>query len=345
MKGKHHIVIESPRLKYEFDIKRNITIIQGESATGKTTLIELLSDYQIGGGNSPIRIEADVPCVVLGGVGDRWESVLESITDSIVFIDEENHYIRSKEFAKAVQESSNYFVLITREALPALPYSVQEIYGIRTSGKFHFPEKVYHEFYPIYGDVHLIARSDKSGMKMITEDSDSGNQFFSSFFRLNKNCIGAGGNSKIYAVLRAQDKNQLLCVVADGAAFGAFISRVLEYAKQRERIILYLPESFEWLLLKAGVISDKDLVKILETPESFIESSEYMSWEQFFTELLEERTKNDALRRYQKSELRPYYLGRSIKAKVLRILPDELRKCLENEEKCNQNADAGKETD
>ena len=37
MKGKHHIIIESARLKYEFDIRRNITIIQGDSATGKTT--------------------------------------------------------------------------------------------------------------------------------------------------------------------------------------------------------------------------------------------------------------------------------------------------------------------
>ena len=44
MKGKHHIIIESARLKYEFDIKRNITIIQGDSATGKSTLIDLISD-------------------------------------------------------------------------------------------------------------------------------------------------------------------------------------------------------------------------------------------------------------------------------------------------------------
>ena len=45
MKGKHHIVIESDNLKYEFDIKRNITVIQGESGTGKTTLIELLGEH------------------------------------------------------------------------------------------------------------------------------------------------------------------------------------------------------------------------------------------------------------------------------------------------------------
>ena len=87
MKGKHHIIIESARLKYEFDIKRNITIIQGDSATGKSTLIDLISDFQNEREKSPVRIESDVPCEVLTGAGDRWRAVLELITDSIVFID------------------------------------------------------------------------------------------------------------------------------------------------------------------------------------------------------------------------------------------------------------------
>ena len=42
MRGKHRIVIKNNRLHYEFEIKRNITIIQGNSATGKTTLINML---------------------------------------------------------------------------------------------------------------------------------------------------------------------------------------------------------------------------------------------------------------------------------------------------------------
>ena len=69
MKGLHKVIVQNNRLHYEFDIKRNITIIQGNSATGKTTLTD------------------------------------------------------------------NYYVLITRENLYNLPYSVEEIYGIRTSGR------------------------------------------------------------------------------------------------------------------------------------------------------------------------------------------------------------------
>jgi hypothetical protein len=72
-------------------------------------------------------------------------------------------------------------VLITREPLPELPYSIQEIYGIRTTGKYHFPEKIYYEFYPIYDGVSGEAADGKAEKKMITEDSGSGNRFFRSF--------------------------------------------------------------------------------------------------------------------------------------------------------------------
>lgn len=42
MKGKYKVIVRNNKLHYEFEIKRNITIIQGDSATGKTTLINML---------------------------------------------------------------------------------------------------------------------------------------------------------------------------------------------------------------------------------------------------------------------------------------------------------------
>ena len=39
MKGKKRVIIQNNRVHYEFVIKRNITIIQGDSASGKTTLV------------------------------------------------------------------------------------------------------------------------------------------------------------------------------------------------------------------------------------------------------------------------------------------------------------------
>lgn len=52
--------------------------------------------------------------------------------------------------------SDNYFVLITRENLYNLPYSVEEIYGMHSSGKYQNTKKVYQEIYRIYSNNSLF---------------------------------------------------------------------------------------------------------------------------------------------------------------------------------------------
>lgn len=42
MKGSYEVIVQSRRLQYKFVIRRNITIIKGNSATGKTTLLEMI---------------------------------------------------------------------------------------------------------------------------------------------------------------------------------------------------------------------------------------------------------------------------------------------------------------
>ena len=39
MKGKHKIEVRSKRIVFTIELERNITILRGDSATGKTTLI------------------------------------------------------------------------------------------------------------------------------------------------------------------------------------------------------------------------------------------------------------------------------------------------------------------
>ena len=143
MKGKHKIVVKNNRLQYEFIIKRNITIIQGDSATGKTTLINMLRQAENLGESSGIDVISDAPCKILEG--SNWKIILENSAGNIFFTDEENSFINTEEFASMVKKSDNYFVLITRENLYNLPYSVDEIYGLHESGKYHDTRKVYQQ--------------------------------------------------------------------------------------------------------------------------------------------------------------------------------------------------------
>ena len=124
MKGSYKIVVQNSKVRYDFVIRRNITIIRGDSATGKTTLVELIREYYEDGDESGIVL-----------AGRDWEAVLATKKDSILFIDEGNRFVHSKEFAKAIQKTDNYYVIVTREGAESLPYSVEEIYGIRESGK------------------------------------------------------------------------------------------------------------------------------------------------------------------------------------------------------------------
>ena len=44
MKGIQHIEVSNRKVKFKLDLIRNITIIRGESGTGKTTLYNMISD-------------------------------------------------------------------------------------------------------------------------------------------------------------------------------------------------------------------------------------------------------------------------------------------------------------
>ncbi|HIV38649.1 MAG TPA: translation initiation factor 2 [Candidatus Blautia stercorigallinarum] len=311
MKGKYKIIINNNRLHYEFEIKRNITIIRGDSATGKTTLINMLRQAENLGASSGIDVVCEVPCRVLEGA--NWKLILENSSKTIFFTDEENAFIDTEEFAAAVRNSDNYYVLITRENLYTLPYSVEEIYGIHSSGKYHDTRRIYNQMYQIYSDYQRLPIVPE---KIITEDSNSGFDFFKAVGEERKiSCESADGKSNIFHSLERIGKESV-CVIADGAAIGPEMDRLYKYAVQKKNIHLYFPESFEWLILQSGLIQGKDIQAILEHPEDYIDSREYFSWERFFTSLLIDRTKDSYLR-YSKAKLNETYLHGKNKEVIL----------------------------
>lgn len=320
MKGRYSITVENKRLRYDLEIKRNITIIRGDSATGKTTLINMLLNYQRSGEASGVSVRSSCPLVV--AEEDDWQYRISSHPGSIVFVDECNHFIVTEDFAKTVKESDNYFVLILRDDLPNLPYSIEEIYGLRTSEKYAGLKKVYHELYNLYGSM------DKGslclGDKVITEDSNSGHEFFSHLYSNKKlNVISANGKSNIAKLLKSCKDEQVL-VIGDGAAFGSEMEAVMRYVDKSNKIMLYLPESFEWLLLNSGIIDDSDIVNILEHPEENIDSQQYFSWERYFTYLLSVKTKDTYLQ-YTKAHLNENYLKGNVFDRIKKALPEKIK--------------------
>lgn len=317
MKGVHEVKVSNVRLQYKLSVCRNITILRGDSATGKTTLIDMILSYQVNGKSSGVTVECDKPCVVLTAL--NWQSNLAATRSSIVFIDEGCEFVLTREFAQAVKNSDNYYVIATRSSLFGLPYSIKEIYGIKnkSGNRYQGTKRLYSEFYPLYNSaLDTIAGPEC----VIVEDTNSGYEFFSAYFgRYQIPCVSAGGKSNLYKEIVASPYRTLL-VIADGAAFGPEMERIVSLRKRKD-LILYLPESFEWLVLKADLLKDKEVKTILDTPAEFIESSRYFSWERFFTELLTERSAGTYLQ-YGKSKLNPVYLQKHEMEQVAANMPE-----------------------
>lgn len=278
MKGTISVKVSDRRVRYSFELVRNITIVQGNSGTGKTTLFDMISAYTRLKDKSAVQIVCDHPCIALLADAD-WQARLEKISDSIVFIDEDAEYISSREFASAIRYTDNYYVIFSREPMHELPYSVNEIYEIKTSGKTHTFQKLYK---PLKGCVYGKAAESRKSAVVLTENAKSGYQFYRHYYDgSSAQCESAGSNSGIFAWLKTHHEQKVF-VVADGAAFGSEMDRIMKLQRQYpDKITICLPESFEWLILQSGLISAPGIAEMLKDPGSSIDSQEYFSWENF----------------------------------------------------------------
>ena len=310
MKGSYHVIVQNGRVKFEFDIRRNITIVRGDSATGKTTLVSMIETHDRLGSDSGIDVICEKRCLTVNN--SNWKAVLKNISECIVFIDEENTMVKTTDFAGAIRDTDNYYVIVTRENLPNLPYSVEEIYGIHNSGRYSELRKTFNSFYRLYS---LQQKYENQVSEVIVEDSNAGYEFYKNIVGDGVRCVSAKGKTNIRKLL-GQKTGIPALVIADGAAFGSEIGELYLLMLRRSDICLYLPESFEWVILSSGLIDGKRIEEILQNPEDHVDSQVYFSWEQFFTRLLVQETVGTYLQ-YSKQKLNANYLNQREKSALL----------------------------
>lgn len=320
MKGKYTIKLQSNNVDYEITVERNITVIRGDSGTGKTTFVKKLESYvtnKIAGIKSDIKLECkvDVDVITVRSRVD-WEGFIRSHDNSILIFDEDfTKVMMSHTFAEYVLAGNNYFVLITREPLSHLPYSVNEIYKFE-SQKIN---KVYNRAVPVYCNAAINNISNRACDSLITEDSNSGYQFFSKLSSIS-NCCYAGGNANILNKINKTYGDTI--AVVDGAAFGGYIDRVIKNIREinNRHIYIYAPESFENLLIMANVYDHTS--KIMSNIYDLVEYENASSWEQFFTDYIRSVT-NGTKYQYNKTRLNKIYLENADKIKA--VIPDNIR--------------------
>lgn len=231
---------------------------------------------------------------------------LKIYDNKLFFVDEDFYYLTSDNFSSFCKYTDSFFVIITRDYLSNLPYSFSDIYEMKASGKFHtlkrkFPTEVFNKL-----NCHANANC-------VVEDSNSGFTFFQKYYKF---CTSANGKRNIKSVI---DSNTEI-VIADGAAFGSEIEVVLTKLQNKAHT-LFLPESFEYLLLCSDLFKDnKDVQILLKDPYKMIDGLS-LSWEEFFTKFLMNITAGFS-NAYTKSNLNYCYSEDC---------------CIRDKQKCNMN--------
>ena len=320
MKGNYRVVLELVgKYKYDFVINRNITILSGNSATGKTTLVSAIgqASEEIKGYN----LICDVPCLAIPVISrDTLEDFLyrvkkESANECILFFDEEcTKFCITEEFASVVLNANCYFVIVTRVALKELPYSIKEIYSLTEVGKYPQIKETYNTLEARNFSVDFCVKPDI----LIIEGQGSDCDFFNKVYGKDI-VIAAKGNGNINSAISdlvdCEDKN--VVVYVDGAAYGSLIDSTMANLKLLDCKDWYLiaHESFEYDILMSKYFMRKFKSRI-QGYEDNIDSKIFQSWERYFTYLLSELSKGSKMK-YTKSKMPEYYLGNSILNDIL----------------------------
>jgi AAA+ superfamily predicted ATPase len=135
MYGPINVEVRSNIVNYEFTLNRKITVLRGDSGTGKTNLIRLLNQYRRNSG--AVRVICNHKII---GVGSENSAdvfdIINKNHECIIVLDEDAiNVITMSVLAREIFESDNYYLLITRDKIDTFPVGVTEIYKLVYDGK------------------------------------------------------------------------------------------------------------------------------------------------------------------------------------------------------------------
>ena len=197
-------------------------------------------------------------------------------------------------------------------------YSIKEVYSMHVSGKYATLNNEYeitvNELQNVYSSTLSYPPRLITPDYVLCEDSNSGLEMFHALAeRVSAECHSAHGKSNIPEKVLDFEENKTYLIIVDGAAYGSEMGATVRYIEDHFNCYLYAPESFEWLLLKVMFSKDPMIYRILKNPSDYTESTKYLSWERYFTHVLEEHTKGTELEYHKKRLNKQYLYARAMK--------------------------------
>lgn len=326
MVGEHYFHINSIRNTYQVRLKMKYNILCGFSGTGKTLLVALLREATRNGGI--ITLESDVPVYIPRSYPDL--KALDTKRSGIVVIDEDDmtdlyNKDRLASFREITETQGHYYLLVTRKPLDVLPYSCKAIYFMveHNEGKRSSHRLVQRYDWKKEVDINIDS--------IIVEDSNSGYEFYKTVY--GGIVSTSRGNSNLYKYLLQELYNgkKGIMVVGDCSALGSQIDKLIHVVDIANKVYnaevrLFLPESFEYLVLRSKIFSRFINMDKLKHTENYAETSKFLSWERYYTWLICEESERQfgSHNRYNKSHLGMYYKSDKSISHIKEVVDDLL---------------------
>lgn len=284
------IHLKTGRIEYKFSIYGKYTIIKGDSATGKTTFYDVVAAYERNKNsvsNMGYKKMAAVPFHFSKGC-------IEELEDYILVIDEACSLLRMSNAASILQDSKNYFILISRSLkIGYLPIHVDSVLQMKASGRFHYTARLY-ERIPFETLEHLdavIVEDERSGYRFLQEVAKNRHDFTMTpayGYSKEERELKKSSASKICSTTEYEIHNGAahVLVVYDASAFAMHMDAFLHVMKQYSDVRFYVLDwdSFEAYILNSSVYHAQILLQDLKY--------DFESLEQYATEQMQKYLPN-----------------------------------------------------
>jgi hypothetical protein len=247
------LTVKSPKFNFEGTFERKLNLIQGKSATGKTTLFQYCS-----GSSERIKVSAEHNGALLDVRTDitavNYLQLLPQLRNSVVLIDEVEFVTDVSFLALLKQDKHNFYVIITRKNIN-LPYALAAVYEIVSKNNV----------WQTVPFLQIVAEPSESAASTyaaaICEDSGSGLDFYSSFI---PRVVSAHGKDNIPNVLESLNaRTACLFVDTDGFGYTALVLRALRGVAFDSLAIDSRMYCFEYVLLRSKMFADIDVDSLL----------------------------------------------------------------------------------
>lgn len=287
---------------FDFEFKRRISIICGDSGTGKTCFIDNVHRVVQNQATVGYKCESNRPNIrVITSEDTRDMFWLNSVEHGVILADEDVMFHGGiSKFIKKIIPHDIWLVVVSRktEIKIKMECAADSIYQIVTNGNVK----------TLVPDIDILP-VEKTNREIVTEDEKSGNQFYS--FLCNKKISSIHGKDSFYKMEPYELSEKIFAV--DLAVFGSHLHENKSLYHLSFDVFDY--NSFEQLLTSMNLSDSENIKQMLNHPELYANKKCFYSWESFYTFLMEHIDVN-----YKKGRLPEYVL--IDKDKVLQALSE-----------------------